>query len=129
MMAALLALAQANRVTSSRRIGALCRAGAAFRVIRGGGTADHRRPARRNGPGQPESTAPASPKARPPAGPRTPPRLPRRNAAEPDWPHSRLMPARGGGFIQAYNAHLVTRQDGLILAGDQRPRRHVVRHS
>lgn len=31
-------------------------------------------------------------------------------------PHSRLMPVRGGGFIQGYNAQLVTSSDGLILA-------------
>lgn len=31
-------------------------------------------------------------------------------------PHSRLMPVRGGGFIQGYNAQLVTTADGLILA-------------
>ena len=31
-------------------------------------------------------------------------------------PHSRLMPVRGGGFIQGYNAQLVTSADGLILA-------------
>jgi transposase len=31
-------------------------------------------------------------------------------------PHSQLMPVRGGGFIQGYNAQLVTSADGLILA-------------
>jgi transposase len=31
-------------------------------------------------------------------------------------PHSRLMPVRGGGFIQGYNAQVVTTQDGLIIA-------------
>jgi transposase len=31
-------------------------------------------------------------------------------------PHSRLMPVRGGGFIQGYNAQVVTTADGLILA-------------
>ena len=31
-------------------------------------------------------------------------------------PHSRLMPVRGGGFVQGYNAQLVTSQDGLIIA-------------
>ena len=31
-------------------------------------------------------------------------------------PHSRLMPVRGGGFIQGYNAQNVTSQDGLIIA-------------
>jgi len=31
-------------------------------------------------------------------------------------PHSRLMPVRGGGFIQGYNAQVVATADGLILA-------------
>jgi transposase len=31
-------------------------------------------------------------------------------------PHSRLMPVRGGGFIQGYNAQNVTSKDGLIIA-------------
>ncbi len=31
-------------------------------------------------------------------------------------PHSRLMPVRGGGFIQGCNAQLVTSEDGLIIA-------------
>jgi transposase len=31
-------------------------------------------------------------------------------------PHSRLMPVRGGGFIQGYNAQNVTSADGLIIA-------------
>src|SRR5580704_13710723 len=31
-------------------------------------------------------------------------------------PHSRLMPVRGGGFIQGYNAQVVTTEDGLIIA-------------
>lgn len=31
-------------------------------------------------------------------------------------PHSRLMPVRGGGFIQGYNAQVITSEDGLILA-------------
>jgi hypothetical protein len=31
-------------------------------------------------------------------------------------PHSRLMPVRGGGFIQGYNAQVVTSADGLIIA-------------
>jgi hypothetical protein len=31
-------------------------------------------------------------------------------------PHSRLMPVRGGGFIQGYNAQNVTSEDGLIIA-------------
>jgi transposase len=38
---------------------------------------------------------------------------PVRNVTDPD---SRLMPVRGGGFIQGYNAQLVTSEDGLILA-------------
>jgi transposase len=38
---------------------------------------------------------------------------PVRNLTDPD---SRLMPVRGGGFIQGYNAQLVTSEDGLILA-------------
>ena len=36
-----------------------------------------------------------------------------RNITDPD---SRLMPVRGGGFIQGYNAQNVTSADGLILA-------------
>ena len=31
-------------------------------------------------------------------------------------PHSRLMPVRGGGFIQGYNAQNLTSSDGLIIA-------------
>jgi hypothetical protein len=31
-------------------------------------------------------------------------------------PHSRLMPVRGGGFIQGYNAQNVVSEDGLIIA-------------
>ncbi len=38
---------------------------------------------------------------------------PVRNITDPD---SRLMPVRGGGFIQGYNAQLVTSSDGLIIA-------------
>jgi transposase len=38
---------------------------------------------------------------------------PVRNVTDPD---SRLMPVRGGGFIQGYNAQLVTSEDGLIIA-------------
>jgi len=38
---------------------------------------------------------------------------PVRNVTDPD---SRLMPVRGGGFIQGYNAQNVTSHDGLILA-------------
>jgi transposase len=40
-------------------------------------------------------------------------RAPVRNVTDPD---SRLMPVRGGGFIQGYNAQLVTSEDGLIIA-------------
>jgi transposase len=36
-----------------------------------------------------------------------------RNVTDPD---SRLMPVRGGGFIQGYNAQNVTSEDGLVLA-------------
>jgi len=38
---------------------------------------------------------------------------PRRNITDPD---SRLMPVRGGGFIQGYNAQAVHSSDGLCLA-------------
>jgi transposase len=38
---------------------------------------------------------------------------PRRNVTDPD---SRLMPVRGGGFIQGYNAQNVASGDGLIIA-------------
>src|SRR5215471_18182837 len=38
---------------------------------------------------------------------------PVRNLTDPD---SRLMPVRGGGFIQGYNAQNVTSADGLIIA-------------
>jgi len=38
---------------------------------------------------------------------------PVRNVTDPD---SRLMPVRGGGFIQGYNAQNAVSQDGLILA-------------
>ncbi len=38
---------------------------------------------------------------------------PVRNITDPD---SRLMPVRGGGFIQGYNTQNVTSQDGLIIA-------------
>jgi transposase len=37
----------------------------------------------------------------------------RRNVTDPD---SRLMPVRGGGFIQGYNPQNVTSEDGLVLA-------------
>jgi transposase len=40
-------------------------------------------------------------------------REPARNITDPD---SRLMPVRGGGFAQAYNAQNVTSEDGLIIA-------------
>jgi transposase len=36
-----------------------------------------------------------------------------RNVTDPD---SRLMPVRGGGFIQGYNPQNVTSEDGLVLA-------------
>jgi transposase len=36
-----------------------------------------------------------------------------RNVTDPD---SRLMPVRGGGFIQGYNAQNVTSEDGLVIA-------------
>jgi transposase len=38
---------------------------------------------------------------------------PVRNITDPD---SRLMPVRGGGFLQGYNAQNVTSKDGLIIA-------------
>ncbi len=38
---------------------------------------------------------------------------PVRNITDPD---SRLMPVRGGGFLQGYNAQNMTSQDGLIIA-------------
>ena len=38
---------------------------------------------------------------------------PVRNVTDPD---SRLMPARGGGFIQGYNAQNVISEDGLVIA-------------
>jgi hypothetical protein len=37
----------------------------------------------------------------------------RRNVTDPD---SRLMPVRGGGFIQGYNPQNVTSADGLVIA-------------
>jgi transposase len=40
---------------------------------------------------------------------------PVRNITDPD---SRLMPVRGGGFVQGYNAQLVTSEDGLIIAAE-----------
>jgi len=40
-------------------------------------------------------------------------RGPQRNVTDP---HSRLMPVRGGGFIQGYNPQNVVTADGLILA-------------
>ena len=39
--------------------------------------------------------------------------LARRNITDPD---SRLIPLRGGGFIQGYNAQNVASSDGLIIA-------------
>jgi transposase len=38
-------------------------------------------------------------------------------AANTTDPHSHLMPLRGGGFIQGYNAQAARSADGLILAG------------
>jgi transposase len=38
---------------------------------------------------------------------------PVRNVTDPD---SRLMPVRGGGFIQGYNTENVTSEDGLVIA-------------
>ena len=38
---------------------------------------------------------------------------PRRNVTDPS---SRLMPVRGGGFTQGYNAQNVTSEDGLVIA-------------
>jgi hypothetical protein len=38
---------------------------------------------------------------------------PVRNITDPD---SRLMPVRGGGFIQGYNTQNMTSEDGLIIA-------------
>jgi transposase len=38
---------------------------------------------------------------------------PSRNITDPD---SRLMPVRGGGFLQGYNAQNMTSEDGLIIA-------------
>jgi transposase len=46
------------------------------------------------------------------SGPR-PARAPVRNLTDPD---SWLMPVRGGGFIQGYNAQNVVSEDGLIIA-------------
>jgi transposase len=40
-------------------------------------------------------------------------KAPVRNITDPD---SRLMPVRGGGFLQGYNAQNVTSEDGLIIA-------------
>jgi hypothetical protein len=40
-------------------------------------------------------------------------KAPVRNITDPD---SRLMPVRGGGFIQGYNAQNVTSEDGLVIA-------------
>jgi transposase len=52
-----------------------------------------------------------APGAGQPAGGKDP--APVRNITDPD---SRLMPVRGGGFIQGYNAQNVTSSDGLIIA-------------
>ena len=46
---------------------------------------------------------------------------PVRNITDPD---SRLMPVRGGGFIQGYNAQNVTSEDGLIIATAAHQRHH-----
>jgi transposase len=43
----------------------------------------------------------------------TGPPVPVRNITDPD---SRLMPVRGGGFIQGYNTQNMTSRDGLIIA-------------
>jgi transposase len=43
------------------------------------------------------------------------PRGPVRNITDPD---ARLMPVRGGGFIEGYNTQNVTSEDGLIIATD-----------
>jgi hypothetical protein len=51
-------------------------------------------------------------RARPAAG-RQQEQPARRNVTDPD---SRLMPVRGGGFIQGYNAQNVASSDGLIIA-------------
>jgi transposase len=45
------------------------------------------------------------------AAPREP--APVRNITDPD---SRLMPVRGGGFVQGYNAQNVVTEDGLVIA-------------
>src|SRR5690348_9437365 len=55
-----------------------------------------------------ERAAEAQRKAAQAAGPG-----PARNITDPD---SRLMPVRGGGFIQGYNAQNVTSADGLVIA-------------
>ena len=73
-------------------------------------TAGSGRPPRRwtrRGRGQPRRTAGRGAE-REPQGPG-----PVRNITDPD---SRLMPVRGGGFIQGYNAQNVTSEDGLVIA-------------
>ena len=42
-----------------------------------------------------------------------PPRKPRRNITDPQ---SRMMPLRGGGWLQGYNCQAATSSDGLIIA-------------
>jgi transposase len=51
--------------------------------------------------------------ARAAADPRSQKEPARRNVTDPD---SRLMPVRGGGFIQGYNPQNVTSEDGLVIA-------------
>ena len=58
--------------------------------------------------GRPRAAAGAAQKEKERNGPG-----PVRNITDPD---SRLMPVRGGGFIQGYNAQVVTSADGLIIA-------------
>ncbi len=56
---------------------------------------------------------PASPRRRRKKDKHGQPVQPARNITDP---HSRLMPVRGGGFIQGYNPQNVTSEDGLIIA-------------
>ena len=72
-----------------------------------GGSARRRRSWRRPGSGRPRPR-PGRGKQKNRAGPG-----PVGNVTDPD---SRLMPVRGGGFIQGYNAQVVTTEDGLIIA-------------
>ncbi len=64
-----------------------------------------------------EKAQAAAAQARPPAGQKKgkdgQPVQPVRNITDPD---ARLMPVRGGGFIEGYNAQNVTSADGLIIA-------------